>query len=134
MLSLIPPVSLCCILQKQKKPAYIEICCNLAGLSHPSFTVPPIPMNPTLLSTNSHSLAEAVEASNKVSVCDGAIWIASLSGVSAACSTNVHSLAEAVEASNKVSRGLKEISIARALKEELGTDYNPHERYIGSLG
>uniref|UniRef100_A0A383VUS6 pyruvate decarboxylase n=1 Tax=Tetradesmus obliquus TaxID=3088 RepID=A0A383VUS6_TETOB len=51
---------------KQKKPAYIEICCNLAGLSHPSFTVPPIPMNPTLLSTNAHSLAEAVEASNKV--------------------------------------------------------------------
>jgi hypothetical protein len=34
----------CCFVQKQQKPAYIEICCNMASLPHPSFTDPPIPI------------------------------------------------------------------------------------------
>lgn len=31
-------------LQKQQKPVYVEICCNLAALTHASFTDPPIPI------------------------------------------------------------------------------------------
>lgn len=56
----------CLYLQKQRKPAYIEICCNLAGLKHPSFTDPPVPIQVSYLRTNDSSLAEAVKATAEV--------------------------------------------------------------------
>ncbi|KAF8056339.1 SHM4 [Scenedesmus sp. PABB004] len=51
---------------KLRKPAYIEISCNLAALTHPSFHAPPIPMALSLPRTNEGSLTEAVEATRAV--------------------------------------------------------------------
>lgn len=59
--------AVCNELQKHKKPAYIEVCCNLAGLRHPSFTDPPIPISSSYKRTNSDSLAAAVNATAAVS-------------------------------------------------------------------
>lgn len=52
-------------LQKQQKPAYIEICCNLASLTHPSFTDPPIPIALAQSHTNAgkHTATTAVAVS-----------------------------------------------------------------------
>lgn len=50
----------------KRKPAYIEVCCNLSDLVHPSFTVPPVPYNLAKKPSNPHSLAAAVEAAAAV--------------------------------------------------------------------
>lgn len=47
---------------KHRKPAYIEIACNLAGMKHPSFTDPPIPISVAWPHTNEASLVGAVDA------------------------------------------------------------------------
>eukprot|EP00775_Hariotina_reticulata_P008490 gene8490-8672_t len=51
---------------RTRKPAYIEICCNLAGLKHPSFTDPPVPISASFPPTNENSLKAAVEAAKAV--------------------------------------------------------------------
>jgi pyruvate decarboxylase len=47
---------------RRQKPAYIEICCNLAGLPDPSFSDPPIPFAIALGHTNQRSAEAAVKA------------------------------------------------------------------------
>jgi len=46
----------------KRKPAYIEVACNLADLTHPSFYRPPVPYALSQPVTNQASLAAAVEA------------------------------------------------------------------------
>ncbi|KAF6251991.1 pyruvate decarboxylase-like protein [Scenedesmus sp. NREL 46B-D3] len=50
---------------RRQKPAYIEICCNLAGLTDPSFVDPPIPFALDAGHTNQQSLKAAVAATVK---------------------------------------------------------------------
>lgn len=64
-------------LQKQHKPAYIEISCNLAGLKHPSFPDPPIPISTAYLPTNMASCTGAV--SEAVTVSKASLPLAMLS-------------------------------------------------------
>lgn len=52
--------------QQYRKPAYIEICCNLAGLSHPSFSVTPVAYSIPSRHTNKASLDAAVRAAAEV--------------------------------------------------------------------
>lgn len=40
---------------------YIEICCNLAGLTHPSFTDPPIPIALVQKHTNAGERLNSVD-------------------------------------------------------------------------
>lgn len=54
------------LLQRRQKPAYIEICCNLAGLADNSFVDPPIPFAIAFGHTNERSLKAAVDATVKV--------------------------------------------------------------------
>ncbi|KAF5833071.1 putative pyruvate decarboxylase [Dunaliella salina] len=50
----------------RKKPAYIEVCCNLADATHPSFTRPPVPYMLPHAHTNPHSCQAAVDAVGEV--------------------------------------------------------------------
>ncbi|KAF5833068.1 thiamine diphosphate-binding protein [Dunaliella salina] len=50
----------------RKKPAYIEVCCNLADATHPSFTRPPVPFVLPHAHTNPHSCQAAVDAVGEV--------------------------------------------------------------------
>jgi hypothetical protein len=56
----------CCCLQRRQKPAYIEICCNLAGLTDHSFIDPPIPFALDATHVNQQSMKAAVAATVKV--------------------------------------------------------------------
>ncbi|EFJ47109.1 hypothetical protein VOLCADRAFT_105183 [Volvox carteri f. nagariensis] len=47
----------------RRKPVYIEVACNLADLTHPSFARPPVPYALAVSHTNQASLEAAVEAS-----------------------------------------------------------------------
>eukprot|EP00879_Flechtneria_rotunda_P011355 GHRR01011860.1.p1 GENE.GHRR01011860.1~~GHRR01011860.1.p1 ORF type:complete len:497 (+),score=161.61 GHRR01011860.1:184-1674(+) len=51
---------------RRQKPAYIEVCCNLAGLTDPSFIDPPIPFAINISHTNEQSLKAAVDAAVQV--------------------------------------------------------------------
>ncbi|GIL72666.1 hypothetical protein Vretifemale_2997, partial [Volvox reticuliferus] len=45
----------------RRKPVYIEVACNLADLTHPSFARPPVPYALAVAHTNTASLEAAVE-------------------------------------------------------------------------
>ncbi len=47
------------------KPAYIEVCCNLPGITAPCFTNPPVPYVLATKHTNKTSLQAAVQESVK---------------------------------------------------------------------
>ncbi|KAK9830951.1 hypothetical protein WJX81_001721 [Elliptochloris bilobata] len=47
---------------REQKPCYINICCNLAGMAHPSFATIPVPFSITPRHTNARSLEAAVAA------------------------------------------------------------------------
>eukprot|EP00878_Enallax_costatus_P035210 GHUV01039215.1.p2 GENE.GHUV01039215.1~~GHUV01039215.1.p2 ORF type:complete len:128 (+),score=38.22 GHUV01039215.1:310-693(+) len=66
---------------RRQKPAYIEICTNLAGLTDPSFSDPPIPFAIALGHTNKRSLSAALKSVQKV--LDGSIKPVLLAGGSA---------------------------------------------------
>ena len=46
---------------RQSKPVYISICCNLAGLSHPTFETPTVPFSLFPRLSNPQSLRAAVK-------------------------------------------------------------------------
>ncbi|MEW5303175.1 MAG: hypothetical protein WDW38_001501 [Sanguina aurantia] len=63
----------------KRKPVYIEVCCNLADQTHPSFVTEPIPYSIANRHTNLNSLEAAVSAA--VAVLDKAVKPVLLAGV-----------------------------------------------------
>jgi len=47
------------------KPVYVCVCCNLAGLVHPSFARPPVPYVIPRKVSNEHSLAASIHAARR---------------------------------------------------------------------
>lgn len=50
---------------RESKPVYINICCNLAAIGHPSFTQEPVPYAIAYKSSNERSLQAAIDAAAK---------------------------------------------------------------------
>ncbi|KAL6765735.1 thiamine diphosphate-binding protein [Haematococcus lacustris] len=81
----------------QRKPALIEVACNVSDLSHPSFTHPPVPFALTPPHTNEASLAAAVEAA--VAVLDASEKPVLLAGPRLRAGGNRHAFMRLAEAS-----------------------------------
>ena len=47
---------------RESKPVYINICCNLASIPHPSFTLDPVPYAIAYKTSNEKSLHAAIDA------------------------------------------------------------------------
>jgi hypothetical protein len=93
--------------QKQQKPAYIEICCNLAGLTHPSFSYPPIPMAVPDRHTNKSGCGTDTLRWEPLNSGAVVAWLAQLIlfAVCASVAAAADSLAAAVEAARVVLEG-----------------------------